>query len=1426
MLIYVLNVRYKFSGLLLILGILVLGDALAQDRKFTLPEGINQSDYEHSTIIVKIKKAYANSTLLEKELEQISRITNSKSCKKTFSRSSSNTTSAVQRRIQPTTDLSSIYTIVIPDNTKLEDKISELLALEYIEYAEPYYLPKPLYLPNDPEAQIGGLQTYLEVVKAYEAWEFEKGNSDIVIGILDTGTDLTHEDLIDNIYYNENDTINGIDDDGDGYVDNYHGWDFGNNDNDPSADKSGHGVSVAGVSSATTDNGKGIAGIGFRSKFMPIKIFTSEHNVFYQGYEAMIYAAEQGCDIINLSWGSPGLYSSFVQDIVNYIVNDLDVVIVAAAGNTNADLDFYPASYENVLSVGATSDDDQKASFATYSNFIDVMAPGLDYTTKNGNNYGTSVGSSFSSPLVAGIAALVRSKYPELNAIQVMEKIRLATDDIYDIDGNGAYEEKMGRGRVNALKAVSPTNQPAIRMTNLSYNNVVGPYAVAGDSVMFTMDFINILNATSNAIATLSSDSPYITIKNGAFTIGALSSMEVTNNNDAPFSVFIDPSTPDNEVLTFRIGFDDVNYNDYQYFKVLVNPTHLDLDNGKIKLTISSDGDLAYTNSNLSIGSGFTYEGNKILDHMGLALGTSSTQLVDNIVEDLVSGRKAQDFNEISTLKFYSNSEAEIDVRSQFNDGSALYPINVMVDQKFLGSLDDQHNNFLIVEYRITNVSGSDMSDFFAGIYTDFDLKNYSNNAANWDGVNEIGYIYDALNNEQYAGMALISGQEVLYNALDIGEENGNSADYSDAFEKADKFGLMSTSIWNTAGEIGSGNDVAQFISAKETLLKNNESAKIAFVIAIDKNTTDLINTVNKAKTLYQTYIENPPISETIQICLGENTTVNPMDGVQYRFYKNADTSQFITQGESITTSTILKDTSFYVVNADLPYLGDIEQIKISIDEPNVAFSTDRDIVYIDESNNSTVNYTDLSNSAVEWNWDFGNGYLSSNQHPAIDYTTEGTFTTQLEIKSIAGCIENTSSTITVLRRSPMPEIAPTTICKGESVTIAASNTTELKFYGDAELTNLLLAASQLEITDIQKDTTLFIINEDSPVESLPLELLVDVDEISGKFDDQMIVESSLEDNVILFTADDFSANSYSWFINDQLVGNGETHQYTVNQEENLLVSLVTSTELQCKDSSNILLEVVKSAPPTESNFRFCLGTNVSLNFSDDILHNYYKDPEMTEFIAKGYTIDVGQLAESSTIYYTNLSTYLESDVAAINIDIVDNFAEMGVEEEIMLYSKGTTSIIDLSEHSTNRNWFIDQEYFSSDANFEYEFTESGNYKIKLVSTNDIGCVDSIEQNVRVLLVTGIQNPYEDSAFNIYPNPVKDKLYLNHNYAFTGSNSIQIYDSNGKKVNSYNVTQEDLLKGLNLSFIKPGIYYLKFLTETNQLFTEKLIIEE
>lgn len=354
----------------------------------------------------------------------------------------------VEEQRQGYVDLSLIYELSYTNSYEIGEVIQKLEDLKITEYVEPYYLPQLAYTPSD---SLLSNQYYINLINADDAWNITTGDTNIVIGITDTGWDPIHADLVGNVKVNYADPVNGIDDDADGYMDNYLGWDLGMNDNDALWESLSHGVNVTGIAAAVTDNVTGISGVGFNTKFLPIKISNSV-GILTQAYQGVVYASDHGCFIINCSWGSYDS-SQFAKNSIDYAIINKGCLVVAAAGNDNRDSIFYPAGYVGVLSVAATDQNDIKLTTSNYGSYIDISAPGGSIFTTGPNGYSTNSGTSMAASVVSGGAALLKSQFPTYTNAQITNLIRSTADDLNVL--NPTYVNELGGGRLNLFNAIS-----------------------------------------------------------------------------------------------------------------------------------------------------------------------------------------------------------------------------------------------------------------------------------------------------------------------------------------------------------------------------------------------------------------------------------------------------------------------------------------------------------------------------------------------------------------------------------------------------------------------------------------------------------------------------------------------------------------------------------------------------------------------------------------------------------------------------------------------------------------------------------------------------------------------------------------------------------------------------------------------------------
>lgn len=386
------------------------------------------------------------------------------------------------------------YSVTIPPDRNPADFSGEAYRFEGIEYVQPNYLRKMLIEPNDP---LFSRQLH-NICSIPSAWNLTTGSPVVVVGIVDSGMLLNHPDLAENIFINEAEIPdNGIDDDGNGYIDDYMGWDFCDApeladqalgdfmepDNDPT-DENFHGTHVAGIVGAVGNNGTGVSGVAWSVKLLAVRagFRTTQSQGYLQDDDAaaaVIYAADMGSSVINMSWGDPN-YSPIIADACEY-AHRKGTSLVASAGNDPVPVLSYPARLSNVISVGAVNKSRVLAGFSSYGVDLDLVAPGelvlSTYKLDAPDQYIEQSGTSMSSPYVAGAIALLKALQPELTPTEVRSRLLNSTDDL----GPLGFDIRYGHGLLNVRKLLENTNPPIIEIVNpMEMQGISGSFTIRG----------------------------------------------------------------------------------------------------------------------------------------------------------------------------------------------------------------------------------------------------------------------------------------------------------------------------------------------------------------------------------------------------------------------------------------------------------------------------------------------------------------------------------------------------------------------------------------------------------------------------------------------------------------------------------------------------------------------------------------------------------------------------------------------------------------------------------------------------------------------------------------------------------------------------------------------------------------------------------
>ncbi|MBK9248986.1 MAG: S8 family serine peptidase [Ignavibacteria bacterium] len=443
----------------------------------------------HLSFIVKVKKTTTRATMLSQAFGENIHL------QPVFSQSKQskvNTTLSISSQVK-FSELEQFYVVTASNSNSSDQIISQIRQYSFVETIEPlriFHLDTPLNYPND---SLNDKQWALKKIGAEIAWKTSTGKG-VLVGVLDTGIDFYHPDLQNNLWVNSAEDINkngtfepyyftenrngltgdlnGIDEEGNGFVDDVIGYDFVDqllvNIGDASVrdaipyDEQGHGTSVSGIIGAEVNNTIGIAGIAYDCKLVSLRAFDATGNAEEDDIAAaIVYAALNGVRVLNMSFGDV-VYSPITRAACQF-AESMGVTLVASAGNDGSNLRRFPASYPEVIAVGATNDRDFRASFSSYGSQLALSAPGVGIsTTSVGGKYKTNFqGTSAAAPHVAAAAALILENNPSFSPQEVRGVLQASSDDV----GDNGWDTDFGSGRLNCATAVSTKGATNIKIS-------------------------------------------------------------------------------------------------------------------------------------------------------------------------------------------------------------------------------------------------------------------------------------------------------------------------------------------------------------------------------------------------------------------------------------------------------------------------------------------------------------------------------------------------------------------------------------------------------------------------------------------------------------------------------------------------------------------------------------------------------------------------------------------------------------------------------------------------------------------------------------------------------------------------------------------------------------------------------------------------
>ena len=747
--------------------------------------------------------------------------------------------------------------------------------------------------PNDP---LFAQAQYLQRLRMPDAWDVVKGeHGDVIIAVVElSGAELRHEDLRGTLWTNPGEIPNnGVDDDANGFVDDVHGWNFRTNSpvSSGSASEFGthHAAAVAGAAAAEANNGIGLSGTSWNANFMPL----------VGGSVGITYAALNGADIINASYGGYGYSITGVQIIQSAL--DEGALVVAAAGNAGLNADktpSYPGSYGIELGVGGTLAESD-VNYYNYGRSVNVFAAGRNVVVPvPGNAYGRENGTSFAAPMVAGIAALVKTANPNFTAYQVREQVRLTADNI-DTVNDASLAGLLGRGRVNAYRAVTESGFPAIRMTSSSMS--VGENTLrSGESAELTATLTNYLAPTENLTIEWFSDAAFVDFAAGSISSGRLGtgeSIEITTSfkltEDTPYRArfFVSPRARDG------------SYNDAaDIVRLTGNPGRtLAHVTGAMGFTITTEGNFGYLDTSFrQRGDGiWVYDAsgrrNSIVWEGGLLVASGPDRVSDCLYSDELRYNPNPQHMDLvpkpgARLEMQTPGNLVTqEGRMELVDAGAPNPIGVEILQESFVDTAEENEDFVILRYTLANPTGHTMENIHVGLMFNWRTNSsFAQDHVGFDQTRNLGIQQDLASDPTVAvgTMPLTANAPVHYRAV-----------HSEPRTDQSKWSYMTGGIQSP----GTGAAAwSQVTGLGPFTIHPGKEIQVAFAVVTGSSREDLFRNADNAKVLWESTIQQAPTAQFIQNVDGPAVDVY-LDGQRIRddwSFQSASKFEVLSAGE------------------------------------------------------------------------------------------------------------------------------------------------------------------------------------------------------------------------------------------------------------------------------------------------------------------------------------------------------------------------------------------------------------------------------------------------------------------------------------------------------------------------------------------------